>query len=70
MTDVTMIDVTAMVAIESVFDNFKRHNIHLIINDLKPRMQAKLNKVGLSTETGLVTYTSTLEDAISAALDK
>lgn len=70
MTDVTMIDVTAMVAIESVFDNFKQHNIHLIINDLKPRMQAKLNKVGLSTQTGLVTYTSTLEDAISAALEK
>jgi SulP family sulfate permease len=65
MSDVTMLDMTAMVAMESVFENFKHRNILLIINGLNARMLVKLRKVGISNETGLFQYTSTLDEAIT-----
>jgi SulP family sulfate permease len=65
MSDVTMLDMTAMVAMESVFENFKHRNILLIINGLNARMLVKLRKVGISKETGLFQYTSTLDKAIT-----
>jgi SulP family sulfate permease len=65
MSDVTMLDMTAMVAMESVFENFKHRNILLIINGLNARMLVKLRKVGISKETGLLHYTNTLDEAIT-----
>jgi SulP family sulfate permease len=60
-----MLDMTAMVAMESVFENFKQRNILLIINGLNARMLVKLRKVGVSKETGLLQYTNTLDEAIT-----
>ncbi len=65
MSHVTMLDMTAMVAMESVFENFKHRNILLIINGLNARMLVKLRKVGISKETGLLQYTNTLDEAIT-----
>lgn len=68
MSDVPMIDMTAMVAFESILDNFRKRRIKLIINDLKPALIRKLDKVGVREEVGVVKFTQSMDDAVDRAL--
>lgn len=70
MSDVTMLDMTAMVAMESIAENFKQHGIKMIINNLDLRMILKLRSVGIGKEDGNVTYSLTIDDAITSILDE
>ena len=69
MSDVTMLDMTAMVAMESIANNFKQHNIRMIINNLDARMILKLRNVGIRKEDGSVEYSRTISDAVTMILD-
>ncbi len=69
MSDVTMLDMTAMIAMESIAKNFKQHNIKMIINNLDARMILKLRKVGIHKENGLVEYSRSIHEAITLVLD-
>jgi len=69
MSDVTMLDMTAMVAMESIAKNFKRHEIKMIINNLDTRMILKLRNVGIRKEDGYIAYSRTIDDAINSVLD-
>jgi SulP family sulfate permease len=68
MSDVPMIDMTAMVAMESILDNFRKMKIKLIINDLKPELIRVLAKAGIQEEVGVLKFTQSMDDAVDRAL--
>jgi SulP family sulfate permease len=68
MSDVPMIDMTAMVALESILDNFRKQRIKLIINHLKPELIRVLAKVGILEEAGVLKFTHSMDDAVDRAL--
>jgi len=65
---VPMIDMTAMVAMESILDNFRKHKIKLIINDLKPELVRVLAKADIQEEAGVLKFTQSMDDAVDRAL--
>lgn len=47
MSDVTMIDMTAIIAMESIINDLRKKEIMIVINNLDPKMILKLRKAGL-----------------------
>ncbi len=70
MSDVTMVDMTAMVALESIMDTFRTRQVRVVINDLDPSLIKKLTKVGIREEDGVVCFTQSMDEAIDAALGR
>lgn len=68
MSDVTMLDMTAMVALESIMDNFKKRRVRVVINDLEPNLINKLEKVGIREEESRICFTQSMDEAIDVAL--
>jgi SulP family sulfate permease len=68
MSDVPMIDMTAMVAMESILDNFRKQKIKLIINNLKPELIQVVEKVGIREEGGVLKFTQSMDEAVDRAL--
>ncbi len=68
MSDVSMLDMTAMVALESILDTFKKRRIRVVINDLAPPLIQKLERVGIEEEAGVLRYTQSMDAAIDDAL--
>ncbi len=62
LTDVTMLDMTGIVAIESIIANLKSRNILLLINGLLPRIINKLKKAGIIEDKGKIEFTSSMEE--------
>ena len=69
MSDVTMLDMTGIVALESIADNFRKKDIALIINDLSPSLIKKLKKVGMTETLPHLQFTQSLDTAIENARD-
>ena len=64
MQNVTMIDMTAMVALKSIINNFQNKNKILILSGLNNRIERKLEKANFDlNKKGLASVTK-LEDAI------
>lgn len=68
MSDVNMLDMTGMVALESIMDHFKARGIRAIVNDLDPALIRKLDKVGIREQPGAVAFTQSMDAAVDAAL--
>jgi sulfate permease, SulP family len=69
MAEVTMIDVSAMVAMESIVHDLRRKNVALIISGLQPRMILKLRRVGVRYRVGSIQFAHHLDEALSLAED-
>lgn len=67
MTEVTLLDMSAIVAMESITDDLQRRNIGLVINSLQPRMILKLQRAGIRERTGKVAFSPTLSESFVAA---
>ncbi len=67
MSEVTMLDMSAIVAMESIAKNLSNKNIGLIINNLQPRMILKLRRAGIRKKSGKVEYSRSLADSFSLA---
>lgn len=67
MSDVTMIDMTAMAAIETIIENLRKKGILLIICSLAPRMILKLRRAGVRKKAGEIEFVRTLESGIKLA---
>ncbi|MEK6656312.1 MAG: C4-dicarboxylic acid transporter DauA [Nitrospirota bacterium] len=67
MSDVTMIDMTAMAAMETIIENLRKKGILLIICSLAPRMILKLRRAGVRKKAGEVEFARTLESGIKLA---
>ncbi len=64
MSEVTMIDMSAIVAMESIVDNLHKNNVSLVITNLQPRMIAKLNRVGIKEKKNEILFSDSLSDAL------
>jgi len=67
MTEVSMLDMSAIIAMESIADLLKKHNVMMILNGLLPRMVLKLRRAGIRLKSGKVDYSRSLDEAIKMA---
>lgn len=67
MSEVSMIDMSAIVAMESIAENLSRDKIGLVINNLQPRMILKLRRAGVRAKPGKVHFSRTIVSAIEKA---
>ncbi len=67
MTEVTMLDMSAIVTMESITEQLLKNNVSLIISNLKPRMILKLRRAGIRKKTGKIAFTKSLQDSFNLA---
>jgi sulfate permease, SulP family len=67
MTEVTMLDMSGIVAMESIHESITKQHIGLIINNLQPRMLLKLRRAGIKYKPGKIQFSRTLEDGVDMA---
>ena len=67
MSEVTLLDMSAIVAMESIAKDFANRNIGLVINNLQPRMILKLRRAGIRKKPGKVAFSRKLTDGFQAA---
>ena len=67
MTEVNMIDMSAIVAMETIIKNLEVSNVGLIINNLEPRMILKLRKAGLRKTEGVLEFSRSISDSLKIA---
>ena len=67
MTEVTMLDMSAIVAMESIWNDLQKRNIGMVINGLQPRMILKLRRAGIRKEKGKSEFSRSLEESFVAA---
>jgi SulP family sulfate permease len=68
MQHVPTIDVTGLVALESVLDRLFRSHIKVIFAGLAPEVAAMLDRAGIKREPGRLAYAPDVETAISMAI--
>lgn len=67
MTEVTMLDMSAIIAMESIRDDLQKRNIGIVINGLQSRMILKLRRAGIRKQEGKVAFSRTLEEGFIKA---
>lgn len=67
MSDVTMLDMTALVAMESIVESLKKQGVRLVINNLQPRMIQKLHRVGLHRQAGVIEFARDMNASVALA---
>lgn len=67
MSEVTMIDMSAIVAMESIVKNLAANNVGMVINNLQPRMILKLRRAGVHTSSDKIELSRTLDEALEKA---
>ena len=67
MKDVTMLDMTAIVAMESIVADLSKRSIGIVICGLHNRMKVKLARAGLEEKEGVMVYCSDVERAVENA---
>jgi SulP family sulfate permease len=70
MTHVTMLDMTAIVSMESIVKELRGHRIGLIINNLHPRMILKLRRAGVRKRVGQIAFSRSLDEALKIYEEK
>lgn len=67
MSDVTMLDMTAMVTIESIVKHLRKKGVLLVLCKLQPRMILKLRRIGVRRQSGVLLFARSLADAARLA---
>jgi SulP family sulfate permease len=67
MTEVNMLDMSAIVAMESIKESLGKQQIVLIISNLQARMVLKLNRAGIHDNASNVRFSKNTTDAIAMA---
>ncbi|MFT4807893.1 MAG: SulP family sulfate permease [Paraglaciecola sp.] len=67
MTEVNLLDMSAIVAMESITETLAKQHVCLIISNLQERMALKLLRVGIKDKPAEVQFSRTLADAIVMA---
>ena len=67
MSKVNMIDMSAIMAMESISKNLEKSGVGLVINNLQPRMLLKLRRAGLRKQAGKVEFSRTLQEGVEKA---
>lgn len=69
MSDVTMLDMTAMVAIESIIKHMRKKGVLLVLCKLQPRMILKLRRIGVRRQSGVLMFARSLAGAARLATE-
>lgn len=69
MADVPMIDMTGIVALDSLIKNLNQHHVGVVISALTPRIYRKLLRAGLQKGRGPLAFCSTTQKAHAAAME-
>ncbi len=69
MSEVTLLDMSAIIAMESIANDLSSKNVGLIINNLQPRMILKLRRAGIRKKIGHVEFSRSLADSLEIAKD-
>ncbi len=64
MSEVSLIDMSALVSMESMVTNLNKRGVGLVINNLQPRMLLKLRRAGIRRRQGSVRFSRNLQEAI------
>jgi SulP family sulfate permease len=67
MSAVSMIDMSAMVAMESIAETLRRSRIALVINSLQPHIIVQLRRAGIRRKPGQIQFSDSLEEALERA---
>ncbi len=67
MTDVTLLDMTAIMLLHELIEKFGRDGVSVIICGLQPRLILQLRRADIRKRIGLVEYTRTIPDALARA---
>ncbi|MCW8905794.1 MAG: C4-dicarboxylic acid transporter DauA [Sedimenticola sp.] len=67
MSEVTLVDMSAIVAMESIVANLAANNVGLVISNLQPRIILKLRRAGVRTRPGHIRFARDLNEAINKA---
>lgn len=67
MSEVSLIDMSALVAMESIVANLGKRGVGLVINNLQPRMLLKLRRAGIRRRQGSILFSRDLREAIRKA---
>ncbi len=67
MTKVTMLDMSAIIAMESIWKDLHKRNIGMVINGLQPRMILKLGRAGIQQQVGKAAFSASLAESFVAA---
>ncbi|MFE1816490.1 C4-dicarboxylic acid transporter DauA [Metapseudomonas otitidis] len=65
---VPLLDMTALAALESLLEDYRRQGIGLVLVGTTPRVRLKLRRAGIRREEGRLAYVQTLEQARAKAL--
>jgi len=68
LSDVPMVDMTAMVALETIVSRLHKKGILLVLCNLQPRILLKLRRVGIRKRLGMLEFARTLDDAVRIAV--
>ncbi|MBI3546651.1 MAG: C4-dicarboxylic acid transporter DauA [Gammaproteobacteria bacterium] len=68
MADVPMMDITGLVALESIVVTLQKKHIMLIFSNLAPRIRQKLRNAGIQEHPGVIQFVNSLNDASHVAL--
>jgi len=64
MSDVSMLDMSAIIVMETIVSNLQKQGVGLVINNLKPRLILKLRHAEVRRKEGSLDYSRTLHEAI------
>ncbi len=67
MTEVTMLDVSAIIAMESIWHSLSKRGIAMVVNGLEPRMVLKLRRAGIRKQRGNIAFSKNITAAITTA---
>ncbi|MEZ5542725.1 MAG: C4-dicarboxylic acid transporter DauA [Pseudomonadota bacterium] len=69
MTEVTMLDMSAIVALESITEYLRKKGIGLVISNLLPRIILKLGRAGMRPAPGVLQYARDMREAAGMAME-
>lgn len=67
MTDVPMIDMTGIVALESLLENLSSSQIGVVISNLQPKLLRELTKAGITEQSGRLLFGASLAESATKA---
>jgi sulfate permease, SulP family len=65
MQDVSLMDVTGMMALEALINDLNKNNVLVIISGLQPRLILRLRKAGIRKIAGKIHFSQDLNEAVS-----
>ncbi|MCG3187009.1 MAG: C4-dicarboxylic acid transporter DauA [Rhodocyclaceae bacterium] len=69
MRDVSLVDMTGLVALESLIEAARRHHLGLVFCGLTPRLKVKLRRIGIRKQRGQLEFANNIDEGIERALN-